>query len=101
MCDNSDTVSICFTKGLGCPFGAVIVGDSKYVKKARRLRKGLGGQWRQGGLASSCCLFSIQNLQPIRTDHENAQKWAEKLKKLGLKVVLPATNIVLIGCKNI
>ena len=100
LCKHTDTVSICFTKGLGCPFGAIIAGSTKHIAKAKRLRKALGGQWRQGGIAARCCSFSIKNLEPIRTDHENAKKWAESLKSLGFNVQTPASNIVLIDMKT-
>ena len=63
-------------------------------------RKGLGGQWRQGGLAAACCSYSIQNLDPILIDHENAKSWASDLSKAGLRVVQPKSNIVLVECND-
>jgi len=49
LCQFSDTVSMCFTKGLGYPFGAVLLGSEEVIARARRARKAIGGQWRQGG----------------------------------------------------
>ena len=70
------------------------------LKAIKYFRKGLGGQWRQGGIAAACCSYSIQNLEPILIDHENAKSWATGLTKAGLKVVQPESNIVLVECKD-
>jgi len=63
-------------------------------------RKGLGGQWRQGGLAAACCSYSIQNLDPILIDHDHAKSWASDLSNAGLRVVQPKSNIVLVECND-
>lgn len=74
--------------------------DFEFPFRLVYFRKGLGGQWRQGGLAAACCSYSIQNLDPILIDHDHAKLWASDLSKIGLKVVQPKSNIVLVECNN-
>jgi len=102
LCQFSDTVSMCFTKGLGCPFGAVLIGPEEVIGRARRARKAIGGQWRQGGVAAVACLHSIQNLDPIKNDHQMAKKWARLIAEKCPEVIVkhPKTNIVLIKCES-
>lgn len=102
LCQYSDSVSMCFTKGLGCPFGGILVGDKVMIDKARRARKSIGGQWRQGGMAAAACLHSIQNTDPIVRDHLMAKKWAEDIaaKCSNITVNTPQSNIVLLHCPS-
>ena len=69
---------------------------------ARRARKAIGGQWRQGGVAAAACLHSIQNLEPIEIDHQMARKWANLIRQKCAQVEVqePRSNIVLIRCDN-
>ena len=101
LCAYTDSVSICFTKGLGAPVGAAIAGSSRVIDRARRLRKGLGGQWRQGGHLAAVCKYALDNYhEPIERDHHYAKYWAEELIDIGYDVVKPQTNIVLISMKT-
>jgi len=102
VCQFSDSVSMCFTKGLGCPFGGVLLGNGATIAKARRARKAIGGQWRQGGIAAAACLHSIRNTAPIAVDHSMALSWAEGVRACcpNIHVQLPASNIVLLHCES-
>ena len=54
-----DSVSLCFSKGLGCPAGAMLVGDGELIKRALRWRKMLGGAFRQGGLLAAAGQYAL------------------------------------------
>ncbi|MEL7485147.1 MAG: GntG family PLP-dependent aldolase, partial [Planctomycetota bacterium] len=72
---HADTVSVCFSKGLGCPVGSALVGDAATIKKARHLRKQLGGAMRQaGGLAAAAVYALDHHRERMTEDHARAQK---------------------------
>ena len=78
-----DTINICLSKGLGAPVGAVLVGDTKTIKKARRDRKFLGGGMRQAGILAAAGLFAFQNnIERLQEDHDRAAKLATVLRQL-------------------
>lgn len=69
-----DTISICFTKGMGAPVGSVLVGDAVTIKKARRIRKAFGGGMRQAGILAAACLYSMDHhYELLQKDHQRAQ----------------------------
>ncbi|MEZ5002568.1 MAG: GntG family PLP-dependent aldolase [Chitinophagales bacterium] len=69
-----DTISICFSKGMGAPVGSVLVGDSVTIKKARRIRKVFGGGMRQAGILAAACLYSMDHhYELLQKDHQRAQ----------------------------
>lgn len=93
-----DSVTICFTKGLGCPFGALLVGSEEFIQRAWRLRQLLGGGLRQSGFMAALCLYALDhNVERLADDHAHAAQIASTLKGLGrIEKVLPAdTNIVI------
>ena len=93
-----DSVTICFTKGLGCPFGALLVGSEEFIQRAWRFRQLLGGGLRQSGFMAALCLYALDhNVERLADDHERAALIASALKDLDLvEDVLPAdTNIVI------
>ncbi len=93
-----DSVTICFTKGLGCPFGALLVGSEEFIQRAWRLRQLLGGGLRQSGFMAALCLFALDhNVERLADDHRHAAQIASTLEDLPLVAnVLPAdTNIVI------
>ncbi len=93
-----DSVTICFTKGLGCPFGALLVGSEDFIQRAWRFRQLLGGGLRQSGFMAALCLYALDhNVERLADDHRRAAQIASTLKDLGLvERVLPAhTNIVI------
>ncbi|CAG5113697.1 Oidioi.mRNA.OKI2018_I69.chr2.g7787.t1.cds [Oikopleura dioica] len=101
-CSLVDTATMCFTKGMGCPFGAALVGNEDVIQKARRMRKAIGGQWRQGGIAAAAVLESLDDLSPIENDHEMAKVWASAIPALSKKISVdaPQTNIVIFKCQD-
>jgi len=95
-----DTVSMCFSKGLGAPVGSVIAGSRALMVRAHRFRKMLGGGMRQAGIIAAAALWALDhNLDRLVEDHANARLLAERLAELpGLSVNLEKvqTNIVMV-----
>jgi threonine aldolase len=91
-----DTVSVCFSKGLGAPVGSAVCSTSEHITLARRYRKMLGGAMRQVGILAAAAKYAIEHhRQRIAEDHENARALAEACRALrGLDVQMPETNIV-------
>lgn len=92
-----DTISICMSKGLGAPVGSVLVGTNKHIKEARRVRKVLGGGWRQAGFMAKACSFALDHhIDRLKDDHRRAKALGETLVRLGFvkSVLTPETNIV-------
>ncbi|HTH60033.1 MAG TPA: low-specificity L-threonine aldolase [Paraburkholderia sp.] len=91
-----DSVSICFSKGLGTPIGSVLVGSHALIESARRWRKMLGGGMRQVGVLAAACLYALDhNVARLADDHANAARLAAGLAGIGeVKVVSQATNMV-------
>src|SRR5687768_8334825 len=77
-----DTVSVCFSKGLGAPVGSALAGSAEAIKEARRHRKLFGGAMRQDGIIAAGALYALQhNRQRMTQDHANAHILAEAVKK--------------------
>jgi threonine aldolase len=96
--DVFDTISVCLSKGLGCPVGSVLVGDSKIMKDAIRLRKIFGGNMRQAGYLAAAGLYALENnIERLKEDHAKAKEIGGQLAKLPeIKSVEPVeTNIVI------
>jgi threonine aldolase len=75
-----DTVSVCFSKGLGAPVGSALVGPKDYIARARRIRKLFGGGLRQGGIVASAALYAVENhIERLVEDHKNAQVIAQAI----------------------
>ena len=73
-----DTVSVCFSKGLGAPVGSVVVSTAENIARARVLRKRLGGGWRQAGMLAAACLYALDHhVQRLADDHAAARIFAE------------------------
>ena len=78
-----DTVSICFSKGLGCPMGSVLVGSAEDIRKARRVRKLFGGALRQAGIVAAAAVYALENhIDRMAVDHENARAFAEAISEI-------------------
>ncbi|MFE0020462.1 threonine aldolase family protein [Amycolatopsis sp. NPDC059021] len=90
-----DTVSACFSKGLGAPVGSVVAGTPDFVGQARRTRQMLGGGVRQGGVLAAACLVALDRVDELAESHENARRLAAGVAEHGWPVVTPETNIVL------
>jgi threonine aldolase len=95
-----DTVSMCFSKGLGAPVGSVLCGTKALMVRAHRFRKMLGGGMRQAGILAAAALHALEhNVDRLVEDHANARLLAERLSELpGLSVNLEKvqTNIVMV-----
>ncbi|MFL2629271.1 MAG: threonine aldolase family protein [Flavobacteriaceae bacterium] len=93
-----DTISLCFSKGLGCPVGSILVGSVEKINKALRIRKVLGGGMRQSGYLASAAIFAIENqIDDLKNDHIKAKEIESVLKNLNfIKKVEPvSTNIII------
>lgn len=93
-----DTISVCLSKGLGCPVGSLLVGDESIMKNALRLRKVFGGNMRQIGYLAAAGLYALDNnVERLKEDHKKAKELGETLSKLSIvKTVEPIeTNIVI------
>jgi threonine aldolase len=93
-----DTISICFSKGLGCPVGSVLVGDKEIIQKALRVRKVLGGGMRQAGFLAAAASYALDHHIPrLADDHKKAKEIGELLQNLSfIKKVEPIeTNIII------
>ncbi len=93
-----DTISVCLSKGLGCPIGSVLVGNKAIMKGAMRIRKMFGGGMRQVGYLAAAGLYALDaNIERLKEDHLKAKELGEVLNALSfIKKVEPIeTNIVI------
>ncbi|MFL0352736.1 low specificity L-threonine aldolase [Xanthomarina sp. GH4-25] len=93
-----DTISVCLSKGLGCPIGSVLIGDEAIMQNAIRIRKILGGGMRQVGYLAAAGLYALDNhLDRLAEDHKKAKEISQVLCDLSfIKKVEPVeTNIVI------
>ena len=93
-----DTISVCLSKGLGCPVGSLLIGDDEIMKNALRIRKVFGGNMRQVGYLAAAGLYALDNnIERLKNDHEKAKEIGEVLVKSPIiKAVSPIeTNIVI------
>lgn len=93
-----DTISICLSKGLGCPVGSVLIGDEKFMKKALRIRKVFGGGMRQIGFLAAAGIYALDHhVERLAEDHKRAKEIAEVLQqqKYIQKVEPIETNVVI------
>ncbi len=91
----AETVSVCFSKGLGAPVGSCVAFPQAMRQDALRIRHRLGGAMRQGGIIAAGALFAVtHHLSDLEVDHQRAQELGEKLTELGFGVIPPQTNII-------
>jgi threonine aldolase len=92
-----DTVTLCLSKGLGCPLGALVAGSNELMVKARRLKHLFGGAMRQAGIVAAAGLYAFDhNIERLADDHLRARRLAEGLHAAGVPVELEQveTNFV-------
>jgi len=78
-----DSVSVCFSKGLGAPVGSALAGSSDFIMEARRFRKQFGGGMRQAGIIAAGALYALENnRERLKVDHDNAKILAKGLSEL-------------------
>jgi threonine aldolase len=93
-----DSVSVCFSKGMGAPVGSALAGTKEFIARGKRIRKLFGGGMRQGGVIAAAALYALENnLERLADDHGNAQILAEAIADTpGLRLDPPQveTNLV-------
>jgi threonine aldolase len=97
-----DSISICLSKGLGAPYGSVIIGPKDFIKRCRRYRKSIGGNVRQAGLMAAAGIYALDNnMKLLKEDNNRAKKIAQVLSELSfVENLLPVeTNIIIFDLK--
>lgn len=96
-----DTVSCCFSKGLGAPVGSAVAGDADTIRRVHRFRKLFGGAMRQAGLLAAACLYALEHHRDrLVDDHANARRLAEGIdgiEGLSIDATKVESNIVIFG----
>ncbi|MFY0989899.1 low-specificity L-threonine aldolase [Halomonas sp. C05BenzN] len=83
LCSGFDSVSLCFSKGLGAPVGSLLLGDEAFIARARRWRKTLGGGMRQVGILAAACHHALEHhVERLADDHRHAALLAEGLGEI-------------------
>ena len=93
-----DSVSVCFSKGLGAPVGSALCGSHDFIAKARRVRKMAGGAMRQAGMLAAAASYALDHqVERLAQDHVLAKRLAEGLARIdGLQVEPPQSNMVFV-----
>lgn len=94
-----DSISICLNKGLGCPMGSILIGKSDYIRKARRVRKVMGGGLRQAGYMAATGIYALtHHIDRLKIDHDHAAAVAAAAKEAVFCAQLypVETNIVIL-----
>jgi len=82
LVEHADSLTFCLSKGLSAPVGSILVGDAEFIRKARRVRKAVGGAMRQAGILAAAGLIALHNMRDrLAEDHENAMLLAEGLSE--------------------
>ena len=88
----ADSLSFCLSKGLSCPVGSVVVGESDFIEEARRWRKMLGGGMRQAGVIAAAGIYALDHMiERLAEDHENARRLAHGLAEVQGIILDPET----------
>jgi threonine aldolase len=78
-----DSISVCFSKGLGCPMGSILLGKQEFIYRARRIRKLFGGALRQAGIVAAAAVYALEHhVERLQIDHDNAQVFAKETEKI-------------------
>ena len=97
--EHFDTVSICFSKGLGAPIGSALAGPREAIAKAHRHRKLFGGAMRQAGVIAAAALYALEHhVERLAEDHRHAQQLAEAIRTIDGLELRPAqvdTNLII------
>src|SRR5699024_8538077 len=83
LCQHTDTMSFCLSKGLGAPVGSLLCGSKQQIAKVRELRKYLGGTMRQAGIIAAAGITALKqsNINQLKVDHQHAKTLAYELSK--------------------
>ncbi|MFZ4589855.1 MAG: low-specificity L-threonine aldolase [Ignavibacteria bacterium] len=100
-----DSISFCFSKGLGAPVGSILCGEYELISIAHKWRKILGGGMRQSGILAAAALYALENnVKRLKEDNDNAKYFAKEisaLKKVNINIDAVQTNIVVFEVKGI
>ncbi|MEN9522964.1 MAG: low-specificity L-threonine aldolase [Bacteroidota bacterium] len=97
------TISICLSKGLGCPIGSLLIGDKDFIYKSRRLRKVMGGGMRQAGFLAAAGRYALKNnIERLKDDHIKAKHLESILFSVNYvdEIIPVKTNIVIFKLKS-
>ncbi|MEP0711802.1 GntG family PLP-dependent aldolase [Algoriphagus sp.] len=94
-----DTISICLSKGLGCPVGSLLLGSKADIKRARKVRKSWGGGMRQAGFLAAAGIYALDHhVARLKEDHSRARSLGEMLLKLPfVQEIYPVTTNIVIA----
>jgi threonine aldolase len=100
-----DSLSVCLSKGLGCPVGSLLIGSNEFIKRARRIRKGLGGGMRQVGVLAAAGLVGLDDFEKgiIREDHRRTKQIVDEIANMPafhLMSPIVETNILFLELLN-
>lgn len=97
-----DSVSVCFSKGLGAPIGSALSGSRKFVERCRFFRKMFGGQMRQGGILASAVIYALENHRKrVVDDHANCMLLFDLISQArGITCVKPQSNILMVDIED-
>ncbi|WP_201978218.1 threonine aldolase family protein [Hymenobacter rubidus] len=93
-----DSISVCLSKGLGAPVGSVLLGSAAFIQRCKRIRKVMGGGWRQAGYLAAAGIYALENnVERLADDHRRAARLAEVLRQQSYvaEVLNPETNLVI------
>ena len=93
-----DSISVCLSKGLGAPVGSVLLGSKAFIQRCKRIRKVMGGGWRQAGYLAAAGLYALENhVDRLADDHRRAAQLADTLRQQPYvaEVLNPETNLVI------
>ena len=93
-----DSISVCLSKGLGAPVGSVLLGTQAFIQKCKRIRKVMGGGWRQAGYLAAAGLYALEHhVDRLADDHRRAARLAAVLRQQPYvaEVLAPETNLVI------
>ncbi|KAI0085621.1 pyridoxal phosphate-dependent transferase [Irpex rosettiformis] len=95
LCDPFDSVSLCFSKGLGAPIGSCLVGSTEFIRKARWFRKLFGGGMRQTGILAASAAYALTyNFPQLARVHDLTKRLEAGLRELGVKILSAETCMV-------
>ena len=99
-----DSISVCFSKGLGAPIGSIIIGGGEFIERARRYRKAFGGGMRQVGILAAAAVYALDhNIARLKEDHDKAKYFAQalsQLSKLRIDMSEIQTNMVFVDIER-
>src|SRR5262249_4255085 len=98
-----DSISVCLSKGLGCPVGSLLISDKNFIKRARKYRKIFGGGMRQAGILAAAGIYALDHhVNRLKDDHKRAKQIGNVLlKSKYLDWLMPVdTNIIIFRLKD-